>query len=424
MSPRKRTSGQTAVRLLLVVLLLGLALVFTIIVARDYIEVQEVPLPDFIGLDVEAAQQQLAGLDLVPITFPETRQGAVPGAVTSQSPSAGTMVRQGRTVSLGVHMPPQDARAPVLIGLSAEAALALAREENLNLGQIEYEHNNAPAGIVISQQPEPGSVVDPFTGLQVVVSRGLELPPVQMPSLVGQMLDQAEQQLRGQGFVNIVRVATGTTSNRPGSVLSQQPAAGETVERSALVSLGYGLAADVVVTVPNVIGQAASTAQAQLRNAGLVVGTIGYTSRPDLSPGSVVETNPAQGSYTLSGTPVRMVVNGAEGSVSVLPPADQTGGSPGTPGLIPDDLSEPLFPEGELGSRNVPFEFDPASQGIPNLLESAYGLRVVVEDERGERTVLERTVPAGDAISTNVIVYGDAMIRVYVNDIFYMAWSP
>ena len=62
MSPRKRTSGQTAVRLLLVVLLLGLALVFTIIVARDYIEVQEVPLPDFIGLDVEAAQQQLAGL--------------------------------------------------------------------------------------------------------------------------------------------------------------------------------------------------------------------------------------------------------------------------------------------------------------------------------------------------------------------------
>ncbi len=423
MSPHKRTSGQTAVRLLLVVLLLGLALVFTIIVAREYIEVQEVPLPDFIGLDVEVAQQQLAALDLVPVTFPETRQGARPGGITSQSPAAGTMVRQGRTVSLGVHMPPQDARAPVLIGLSAEEALALAREENLNLGQIEYAHNNAPAGIVISQQPEPGSVVDPFTGLQVIVSRGLELPPVQMPSLIGKMLDQAEQELRGQGFVNIVRVATGTTSNRPGSVLSQQPAAGETVERSALVSLGYGLAADVVVTVPNVIGQAASTAQQQLRNAGLVVGTIGYASRPDLSPGSVVETNPAQGSYTLSGTPVRMVVNGVEGS-AVLPQPDQTGPFPGTPGLIPDDLREPLFPEGELGSRNVPFTFDPASQGIPNLLESAYGLRVVVEDERGERTVLERLVPAGDAVNTNVIVYGDAMIRVYVNDIFYQAWSP
>lgn len=391
----------------------------TLITARDYIEVAEIPLPDLVGLDFDQAAIVLEQADLVPVPFAEYNRNAPVNAVTSQAPAAGTIVRQGRTVSLGINTPPQDSRAPVLISRTAEDALQLAREQNLNLGQIEYEHNaNAPAGIVISQTPEPGEPVDPLQGLRIVVSRGPELPPVSMPDMRGRMLDDAEQALRQMGFVQIVRVATGTTGSRPGSVISQQPPPGEVVERATPVTLGYGLDSSVVVTVPTVAGQSAVIAQQRLRNAGLSVGAIEYVQDPNVVSGTVVSSRPSAGSYTLSGSPVSLVVNGTTPiDVPVQEEVVVTPGAPTTPGT-------PLFPEGEFGSRTIPFSFNPADHRIDALMSQSYRLSLEVEDERGVRTVYDSTVPAGEAVNTTVTIFGDAMLKMFINDILYMAWAP
>jgi len=415
-----RNSGQSAVRLLIILALLGLVFAFLLVAARSYIEVDEVELPDLIGMDISEATAVLARDNITAIEYPENIRNAAINEVTSQVPPPGTHVRRGRTVSLGVHNPPGQARAPVLIGLTAEEALALARDANLNLGQIDYAHNDAPAGIVISQTPEAGSGVDPAVGLTVVVSRGPELPPVPLPDVRGLMLDQAEQQLRSRGFISISRVATGITHDRPGSVISQEPAAGTVVDRSVPVFLGYGLAAGTVVQVPAVAGQLPALAQSRLRSAGLVPASVEYVDDPAAANGTVVRTVPSAGSYTLADTPVRLVVNATAGSVVLQE-------QPASPELlVPDVQGErtELFPEGELGSRTVPFDFNPADQGIPSLMEQRYDLEVVVEDDQGERTVLERNMPAGEAISTSVTVYGDALLRMYINGIFYMAWRP
>lgn len=414
-----RNSGQTAVRLLLILALLGLVFAFLIVTARNYIEVDEIELPNLIGMDISEATAVLARENIAAVSYPETIRDAAIDEVTSQTPPPGTLVRRGRTVSLGVHNPPGQARAPVLIGLTAEEALALAAEENLNLGQTNYAHNDAPAGIVISQSPEPGSGVDPAVGLQVTVSRGPELPPVPMPDVRGEMLDDAEQRLRAAGFISVSRVATGTTLNRPGSVISQEPSAGTVVDRSTPVFLGYGLAGSTVVQVPATAGRNSTMAQATLRSAGLVPGSIEYVDEPAVPLGSVIRTVPAAGSYTLVDTPVRLVVNAAPGSVALDEPSFSEPAVPAAPGPGPD-----LFPEGELGSRSVPFEFNPADQGIQALMEQRYDIMVVVEDDQGERTVLERNLPGGEAISTSVTVYGDALLRMYINGIFYMAWRP
>lgn len=412
---RHRNSGRTAVRLLLILALLGLVLAFLVVFARSYIEVDEIELPNLIGMDISDATELLARDNIVPLAYPETIRNAAIDEVTSQTPPAGTVVRRGRTVSLGVHNPPGQARAPVLIGLTAEEALALTRAENLNLGQIDYAHNDAPAGIVISQTPEPGSNVDPTVGLQVVVSRGPELPPVPMPDVRGQMLDDAEQRLRAAGFISVSRVATGTTANRPGSVMNQEPVAGTMVDRSTPVFLGYGLASATVVQVPSVGGRTASTAQGQLRSAGLIPASVEYVDEPSVAMGSVVRTIPSAGSYTLVNTPVRLVVNAAPGTVPIDEPVFSEPSLPTAP---------ELFPEGELGSRSITFDFNPADQGIQSLMEQRYDLTVVVEDDQGERTVLERNLPGGEAISTTLTVYGDALLRMYINGIFYMAWRP
>lgn len=414
-----RNSGQTAVRLLLILALLGLVLAFLIVTARNYIEVDELELPNLIGMDISQATEVLARENITVNTYAETVRGAAINEVTSQTPPPGTLVRRGRTVSLGIHDPPGQARAPVLIGLTAEEALALAREENLNLGQINYAHNDAPAGIVISQTPEAGSGVDPTVGLEVTVSRGPELPPVAMPDVRGQMLDDAEQRLRAAGFISISRVATGTTSNRPGSVTSQDPSAGTMVDRSTPVFLSYGLAASTVVQVPSVAGHSSAEAQSALRSAGLVPGSIEYVDEPSVPMGNVVRTVPAAGSYTLTDTPIRLVVNAAPGTVALDEPLFSEPALQGVP-----DQGQDLFPEGELGGRSVPFDFNPADQGIQSLMEQRYDIMVVVEDDQGERTVLERNLPGGEAISTTVTVYGDALLRMYINGIFYMAWRP
>ena len=364
--------GHAVTRLLLILALLGVVLALLIVSARNYVEVDEVALPNLVGMNIDEASALLAQENITAAAYPEFIRAASIDEVTSQAPPAGTIVRRGRTVSLGVHTPPSEARAPVLIGLTAEEALAQARQQSLNLGQIEYAHNDAPAGIVISQSPEPGSAVDPEVGLQVTVSRGQELPPVAMPDVRGLMLDDAEQRLRQAGFISVSRVASGTTTNRPGSVVSQQPSAGAMVERSMPVYLSYSLAGDVVVQVPALRGQDAQTAQIRLRAERLAVAGIEYTDDPSVPTGTVVRTQPAAGSYMLANTPVRLVVNAAPGTVPEF--SDEAPAA----GIEPGPGSPDLFPSGELGGRSVPFEFDPAAQGIPSLMNQRYDLRIVV----------------------------------------------
>ena len=55
-----RNSGQTAVRLLFILALLGLVLAFLIVTARNYIEVDELELPNLIGMDISQATEVLA----------------------------------------------------------------------------------------------------------------------------------------------------------------------------------------------------------------------------------------------------------------------------------------------------------------------------------------------------------------------------
>ncbi|HLR46061.1 MAG TPA: PASTA domain-containing protein, partial [Deinococcales bacterium] len=210
------------------------------------------------------------------------------------------------------------------------------------------------------------------------------------------------------------RVASGTTGGTPGRVTSQEPAAGDTVDRSTPVFLGYDLASDVVAQVPALDGMFANTARVQLRRAGLTPGGIDYDEESGERAGTVLATVPPAGTYTLNGTPVKLIVSGEQGSVDL----------PAEAGDDRRDEPSGMFPEDELGGRDVPFTFDPASQGIPSLMEQRYELRLLVEDERGERTVLDRDMPGGEGIETRVTVYGDALLRMYINDVFFMAWRP
>jgi hypothetical protein len=75
-------------------------------------------------------------------------------------------------------------------------------------------------------------------------------------------------------------------------------------------------------------------------------------------------------------------------------------------------------------TRDVPFTFDPTQVGDPALLEEAYSIRIVVQDEQGERELLRRKVLAAQPTEALLKIYGEATMQLFINDVPFMVWNP
>ncbi|MEX2543043.1 MAG: PASTA domain-containing protein [Trueperaceae bacterium] len=413
-------------RLVLVVVLLGIILALSVVAAIRYLRVDEIQLPDLRGMQFGEAVSLLRDRSLVPVSYPENVPGAAIEAVTSQTPPPGAIVRQGRTVAIGVHRPPEASRAPVLVGLTADQAINTVTAVNLTLDNVDYAHSSQPAGRVIGQRPEPGERVDADAGLAIVVSRGPEQAQVTLPDLVGMPLERARQRLQELGIRRVESLAGGVSFDSPGTVSAQQPGAGEEVSSASPVVLSYNLSARQVVPVPSLVGQSADMASRLLRAAGLTVGELRYVDEAEVPRGSVVEVNPS--GFTLRGTPIALTVFAESGSLDELRSEndeDRFGPAREEAGDVGGGPAEDARTDGDSGAgRRVTVTFDPALLGVRSLIERDYDLRLVVQDDEGERTVVDRRVRAGETVSAVVVVQGDAILQTYINGVFFQAWRP
>ncbi len=407
---------------------------------RRYFTVSEVTLPNLVGLTHEQAAATLRREGLDPVSFVEYVAGVAAEVVTSQAPEPGTVVKRSRTVHLGVNTPPAAARVPDMIGMLQSEALARAQELNLPVGMITFEPSDRAAGRVIAQVPAGGERLGDDRVLELVVSSGRAVNTVMMPDLAGTNVDDAEVALRALGFRLVERVPSAVSFTGPGTVVSTVPAAEERVATSTPVILQYALSTANVVAVPEVLGLPQWRAQLALRAAQLQLGPVTYVQDP-AQPEGVIAVSPT--GYTLPGTPILLTVNGQaptplfgdglQGGLDNLPPdllpgfggsqpsGSQPGGSQSTgapsAGGQPDQAAD--------GSRLVPFTFDPTNMGVRRLLEEPYHLKVLVDDDRGERVILDRVVQPGQSVTTTIPVYGaEAMLQTYIDDVFFQAWRP
>lgn len=411
--------------------LLLAAVVFTGLNLRDYFTVPEVRLPEVVGLAHGEAAQVLRRMGLEPVTFVEHVAGAAPDAVTSQSPSPGATVKRGRTVHLGVNTAAAAARVPDLTGMREADARQRVRELNLPLATTVYEPSERPTGTVISQSPEGGVQLGSGEELTLVVSRGRDLARVAVPDLAGMSLDEGIRRLEELGFGRIETVATGISFTQAGDIVSTWPAAGVEVVTSTPVVVNYSLSSRNVVEVPDVVGMPQWRAQLMLRAAQLAVGQVTYVQDTAL-PEGVVDVQPT--GFTLPGTPVLLTINGTPSDSPLLPSfglpgqdGDPLGGADPGPDPGADGgavAGGPSVVAGD-GSRSIPFTFDPTFMGVRRLLEEPYRLELVVSDERGIRTVLDRDMQPGEIATTTVPVYGaDALLQTYIDGVFFQAWRP
>lgn len=411
-------------RLLIALALLVAFGAFTGASMLAYFEVEEVRLPDVTGLSLAQATEQLRQRELRVRTFPDHVLDEPPDVVTNQSPPPGAVVRRGRVVSVGVNTPSEADRVPSLVGLREADAAAKARDVNLTVHEVVYEHHERPPGTVVEQAPAAGRELASGERLRLVVSRGPEPASIEMPDVTGMRVQDARARLREAGFARVEAIANRVSMQRPGVVGEQSPEAGERVRPGTAVRIGYALEGRDVVQVPPVGGLSVWRAQLALESAGLAVGAVEFVRRPEL-PEGVVETRPS--GVTVAGSPVQLVVNGEPGGANALLDRERRDGGDPRDGIGGDWQRDGSRGASQLeeGARAVPFRFVPDDLGVRSLMEETYELRLVVSDERGERTVLDERVDAGETVSAQVTVYGDEpLLQTYVNDVFFQAWRP
>lgn len=436
-----RTGRSGAVRLL-VLAAAFLALAGTgAWVLTAYLQVGEVRVPDAVGLGYDAAAARMREAGLEPRAFVEVDRASEPNAVVSQSPSSGATVRPGRVVALGVNGLAENAAVPTLVGLREADAVARADAVGVPVDWVAYAGSDRPVGSVIAQQPPAGATPVPGDGVRLTVSRGPGDAPVVLPDLIGRTIEEAAAELEVLGIRHVEQVAAALSFDRPGAVTDQRPAAGTSVLPSTPVTLVYALEGTRIVQVPDVGGFPLWRAQLTLRAAQLDLGAVQRIDDPSL-PEGVVEARPA--GYTVVGSPVSLVVNGRSvADERPFEPFDRFGDErPPVDGFdagpIPGDADEVGVGEEDAnvpapgttvaqadGSRLIPFRFDPGSVGVASLTREPYRLTLVVSDAEGERTVLDRDLGAGEAVSLSVRVVGDEpLVQTFINGSFFQAWRP
>jgi serine/threonine-protein kinase len=148
----------------------------TLVVSRG---VEEVPVPDLVGLHVDDARTQLDDAQLVTSVKQQESDKPV-GTVLRQSPPPQTLLRKGETVTITVAKEPTTVDVPDVSGAQVNDAVdALTK-----LGLIPRQKTVAvdtpdQDGVVVEQSPQAGKKVK--KGAKVTIRVGRFSPPLPGP---------------------------------------------------------------------------------------------------------------------------------------------------------------------------------------------------------------------------------------------------
>lgn len=137
---------------------------------------RDVEVPNLVGKYSVEAKTLLKDLDLEEGDITSEYNDQIPaGRIIRQSPVAGSVASMGTKVSYVLSKGPEivNTTVPTLVGLTFEAAKAKILEKNLTIGEVKYDYSDEyEKNLVISQTHTPGSEVEEYTYIGIVVSLG------------------------------------------------------------------------------------------------------------------------------------------------------------------------------------------------------------------------------------------------------------
>ena len=176
-------------------------------------------VPRVQGDTATAARAALAAAHLT-AQIEKVGSDAKVGTVTGTKPAAGTSWPQTKPVTILVAAGPP---LPDFTGESLQTAQQWAAQYGVSLQQQDVSSQEAPAGVVTSEQPAAGTTIGPGQAVTVDVSTGP--PEVSVPDTVGDTQATAAQVLEAAGFEVEVSGSGTVSSYSP----SGQAPAGSTI---------------------------------------------------------------------------------------------------------------------------------------------------------------------------------------------------
>ena len=313
MPPRRKKS-----RWPLILIILLLAIIAAVAVALWWtMSGNKVAVPSVVGLSKTAAVAALKADGFKAGVQEEFSDRVASGFVSRQAPTGGTKMREGATVDIWVSKGSESVGLPDFTGWTASAVDDFLTKNDLQGAKKTGRSNKVAAGQVFNQDPAAGTDVKRGDTVTYYVSSGK--PQATVPDLANLTQADAETAIAGAGL-KLGTVSQNTSTTVPaGSVISQDPPAGQKVDKGSTVSFVVSTGSPsptsspsssptaAGVAVPNVYGMQSTNAASQLSAAGL---TVAFRQKPNTGqePGTVVKIKPDAGTVVPAGSTVLLVI--------------------------------------------------------------------------------------------------------------------
>lgn len=200
-------------------------------------DIEEIKVPNFVGSTFEEAQAQAqeTGLEIArgeDVYSPDQEEGKI----TSQNPTADSVVSPGKLITVYVSKGKKDGVVPKIVGMDYKGASEYLKTFGFELGIVKTESSTLPENVIIEQSVEEGSTALKGTKIDVTVSDGKGKETVKMPNLIGKTPDEANAIIDTEGLKLGDATYEETTTTAQNLIFWQQYPEGTELEKGTAVS--------------------------------------------------------------------------------------------------------------------------------------------------------------------------------------------
>ena len=215
----------------------------------------------------------------------------------------------------------KEIKAPDFKNMTLKEAKITAKEYKIRIKKgDEVVSEEVEKGRIVSQDPDAGTTIKTGSTVTVNISKGLGDGSV--PDLRGKKQSELADYLEAAGF-KLGTVSEEASEEEKGTVLSQDPDAGEEVEKGTAINVVVSDGSKAKATVPYLVGKSINDAQSALSKAGLSLGSISYEYSSTYAEGEVIWQQYDANAQLDKGTSVRIRVSkGAKPTETTTAPND------------------------------------------------------------------------------------------------------
>ena len=198
----------------------------------------EIEVPDFKGMTLQAAIQKAEELGL---TIEEGEKVYSPdqeeGKITSQSPTMGSKVTDGKVVTVNISLGKKDGVVPNIVGKDYKKAKKELEQYGFELGVVVKITSTKPENTILTQSIKAGDTADKGTVIDVEISDGKGKEMKTVPMLVGLDVDKAKTEIQNAGFKLGDILYEESTDYHKNVVTSQQYIADSELEEGSTINI-------------------------------------------------------------------------------------------------------------------------------------------------------------------------------------------